>query len=200
VREGGTARAGTCHPSLRLFIVGRVTARGGWALRSGRGRRPTDHHRSGAIAAPSPPGRHRGRRQPASPRRAGSSGKAAGDTNRHRRAQSRLLLSAETSALRRAARTRGRVLPRTIRDSAARRPATGQLRYRIEAGPAPRRSTTRSAGLDEQRQRARSGERRAWTLPLTEAPPAHVRVLPRSLLGGDWRRASACCLDRAEAR
>jgi hypothetical protein len=46
----------------------------------GRGRRPTNDHRGGAIAAPSPPGRHRGRRQPASPRRAGSSGTAAGDT------------------------------------------------------------------------------------------------------------------------
>jgi hypothetical protein len=54
----GTARAGgrvTRH-SGRLFIVDRVTPVEAGRAARGDGRRPTNDHRSGAIAAPSPPG------------------------------------------------------------------------------------------------------------------------------------------------
>ena len=99
-RRVGTARAGDVSPAAqagRSSSVASPPVEAGRAAR-GRGRRPTNDHRGGAIAAPSPPGRHRDDVNRRSPRRAGSSGKAAVTPNRPRRAQSRLLLSAEAVA------------------------------------------------------------------------------------------------------
>jgi hypothetical protein len=91
--------------SGRLFIVGRVTARGGWARRSGP-RAPADQRPPGwryrcPVATWSPPGTTSTGVRHGEPRQAG---RPRGYTKPSRRAQSRLLLCAETSTLRRAAR------------------------------------------------------------------------------------------------
>jgi hypothetical protein len=112
----GPARAGGDVSPLRQPVHRRSRHRP-WRLGAplrGRGRRPTNDHRGGAIAAPSPPGRHRGRRQPAFATASRVKREGRGVTpNRPRRA------SVETAALRRnqhapaGGTTRGRALPRT---------------------------------------------------------------------------------------
>jgi hypothetical protein len=131
----GTARAGGVSPVAQAGCSSSVAAPPVEAGRAalGRGRWPTNDHRGGPIAAPSPPGRHRGRRQPASPRRAGSSARAAGHTKPSPSS------SVETGCSPpKPARSGGRLNPRPSAPSDDQRQRGGQRTERSRA-PASRR-------------------------------------------------------------